>query len=56
MGSGDRGELRQTGPPSLRRWGGFGEAGRRGDMGRGVGGTLINMSEGLDAGVGDVSS
>ena len=53
MGSEDRGELRQTGPPSLRRWGGYGEAGRRGDM---VGGTVINMSKGLDAGVGDVSS
>lgn len=43
-------EQRQARPPSLRRWGRFGEAGRREDMGRG---TIINMNKGLDARMGD---
>ena len=46
-------EQRQARPPSLRRWGRFGEAGRREDTGRG---TVINMNKGLDARMGDVSS
>lgn len=38
--------------PSLRRWGGFGEAGRREDMGSGA--TVINMNKGLDARIGEL--
>lgn len=45
-------EQRQTRPSSLRRWGGFGEAGRTEDMGKGK---VINMNRGLDARMGDLS-
>lgn len=46
------GELRQTLLASLRRWGGLGEAGRRED----IGGTVMNVNKGLDAGMGRVRS